>query len=93
MTDKSDIKKENMVQALEKTLGIVSTACKACNISRDTHYRWLHTDVDYRAKVLKINSLALDFAESKLFEQIKKGTPAAIIFYLKTKGKSRGYSQ
>ena len=33
----------------------------------------------------------MDFAESQLHQQIKDGSVAATIFYLKTKGKKRGY--
>ncbi len=82
-----------MLVALNKTLGVVTKACDACGISRDTHYRYLNSDQQYAQAVKNIDSTALDFVESQLFESIKKGTPASIIFYLKTKGKSRGYSQ
>jgi hypothetical protein len=34
----------------------------------------------------------LDFAEASLFKQIKEGNTPATVFFLKCKGKSRGYS-
>ena len=33
----------------------------------------------------------MDYAESQLHKQIGEGSTSATIFYLKTKGKSRGY--
>ncbi len=36
---------------------------------------------------------SIDLAESKLIEAIKAGNLTAIIFFLKTQGKSRGYSE
>jgi hypothetical protein len=35
--------------------------------------------------------VALDFAESQLHKQIQSGEVSSTIFYLKTKGKKRGY--
>ena len=84
-------KKEDLLQALEKALGVVSTACKKVGIGRATFYRWLKEDKDFSKEVQAIQDVALDFAESKLFEQIQDGSTAATIFYLKTKGKRRGY--
>lgn len=90
MTD-SDIQKKAMIVALEKSLGVVSTACKEIGISRQTHYRWLSEDEDYKREVEDVSELAMDFAESELHKLIKSGDTTAIIFYLKTKGKKRGY--
>lgn len=105
----SDITKKAMIEALKKSLGIVSTACQSVEISRQTHYRWLAEDADYKSQVEDISEDAIDFVESKLHEKIdgitiqtynSKGDPViyeqapsdtAIIFYLKTKAKKRGY--
>jgi len=40
---------------------------------------------------MDIENIALDFAESQLHKQIKEGNSTSTIFYLKTKGKKRGY--
>lgn len=90
-SDKSDTKKENLIKALTKTLGVVSTACTMAGVSRDTHYRYLKTDPEYKRKVNELKNVALDFAETHLHELIKDGNPAATIFFLKTQGKVRGY--
>lgn len=91
MSDKTDNKKKALLEALEKCLGIVTDACKNTNISRDTHYRWLKEDEKYKEAVEELEGVALDFAESKLHQKISTGDTTAIIFFLKTKGKKRGY--
>jgi hypothetical protein len=84
-------RKQFMLKALEQTLGVVTTAALKANVARDTHYDWMKKDKDYRAKVREIENVALDFAESQLHKQIQKGNPLSTIFYLKCKGKKRGY--
>lgn len=80
-----------MLEALEKSLGIVSTAAKVAGIDRSTHYLWLREDPAYKEAVEEVQDQVLDFAESHLYKLIKHGNPAANIFYLKTKGRKRGY--
>lgn len=82
-----------MLQALENNLGIASAAAKQVGINPKTHYEWMNVDPDYRADVEALSELTLDFAESELFKQMKKGQAASTIFFLKTKGKKRGYSE
>lgn len=80
-----------MIESLEKSLGVVTTAAKAVGIDRSTHYDWYNNDPEYRAAVDSISDIALDFAESQLHKQIQGGEVSSTIFYLKTKGKKRGY--
>lgn len=86
-----DTRKKAMVDALEKSLGIVTTACKSCDVARSTHYDWMKEDEEYKSAVESIGDIALDFAESQLHKQIQGGEVSSTIFYLKTKGKKRGY--
>lgn len=84
-------RKRMMIEALEKSLGIVTSACLVVGITRRMHYYWMQNDEKYRQAVEGIEDIALDFAESQLHKQIKDQDTAATIFYLKTKGKKRGY--
>jgi len=86
-----DILKKSMIEALEKSLGIVTTACKQIGIARQTHYDWLKQDEEYKDAVDSLQDMVLDFAESQLHKQIQQGEVTSTIFYLKTKGKKRGY--
>lgn len=80
-----------MLAALIKALGVVSNACKTAKIDRTTHYRWMKSDKNYARQVKDIENIAIDFAETALHKKIRKGDTIATIFYLKTKGKERGY--
>lgn len=89
--DKLDTKKRKFLEALEKCLGVVTDACKVSKMPRSTHYHWLKNDELYKEAVHSIQEMAVDFAESSLYKQIKAKNTPATIFYLKTKGKHRGY--
>jgi len=87
----TEIKKEAILKSLEASLGVVTTACKKTETPRSTFYKWLKEDEAFADKVKEIENVSLDFAESKLFEQMADNNTSATIFYLKTKGKKRGY--
>jgi hypothetical protein len=89
--DKTEHHKKAMIEALEKSLGVVTAACKSVGIGRTTHYMWMDQDREYKKAVEEISDVALDFAETHLHKQIKEGSSTSTIFYLKTKGKKRGY--
>jgi len=91
MATKTNILKRNLLEALEKSLGVVTSACKIVDCNRSTFYKYYNNDQDFRASVDELQNLTLDFAESQLHKQIKEGNTTATIFYLKTKGKKRGY--
>jgi hypothetical protein len=90
---KQDVQKKAMLEALKKSLGIVAHACESVGIARKTHYEWLDSDPAYRAAVDDIGELQVDFVESALMKRIKEGDTTGIIFYMKTKGRKRGYSE
>tara|TARA_R110000744_G_scaffold358249_2_gene465305 strand:- start:2538 stop:2897 length:360 start_codon:yes stop_codon:yes gene_type:complete len=83
--------KKALLESLEKSLGVVTTACKKVGIDRTTFYRYYKEDMEFKKQVDELSDVAIDFAESQLFKQIQSGNPTSTIFYLKTKAKKRGY--
>ncbi len=87
------LKKARMLKALKEANGLVSTAVYKSEISRETYYRWLKEDPVFAEEVDILEEKMLDFAEGKLFSLIGQGNVRAIIFFLRTRGKKRGYTE
>jgi hypothetical protein len=85
-------KKELLIEALERSLGIVTPACKDVGISRNQFYNYYNTDPIFKVAVDDINEITLDFAENQLLKKIKEGSERSILFYMKYKGRKRGYN-
>mgnify|MGYP002654737783 CR=1 FL=1 len=77
-------------KAIVKAFGNLSTAAKSLAVERATLYRWIEQEGLEQA-VIEGRNRRLDFAESMLDKGMQDGNMTAIIFYLKTQGKSRGY--
>ena len=87
------LKKKMLLKALEKSLAVISPACQMIGINRQTFYNWLKSDSQLKQQYEDIKEKSLDFAETSLLLQIADHNTTATIFYLKTKGKLRGYGQ
>lgn len=87
-----EVWKKKLLIALEKSLGIVTPACKEVGISRDRFYTYYHEDEEFKKAVDAINDIQTDFVENQLFKKIKEGSEKSILFYMRYKGKKRGYS-
>lgn len=83
--------KEAFLQNFKDGRGIVSYACSKTGISRATYYNWINSDKEFKNACDEINESVIDVVESKLLSSINDDNLTAIIFYLKTKGKKRGY--
>lgn len=83
--------KAAFLQVLQTSCGILQPACDACSIDRHTISRWRQLDKVFDQACKDTLDLGLDLAENALLRQIQSGDTTAIIFYLKCKGKERGY--
>ena len=86
-----EVWKQRLLVALEKSLGIVTPACKEVGISRMIFYKYYNEDPEFRLKVDELEDTQNDFVESQLFRKIKEGSEKSILFYMKHKGRKKGY--
>ena len=83
---------KRFLEALRGTVGNVTAACTVTGTARATFYVWRKIPA-FADAVADVEESNLDKAESALLGLIEAGNVAAIIFYLKTKGKKRGYTE
>ena len=82
---------EDFLVAYEKALGVMKPACDSVGIHRKTIWTWRQKYPEFDERCRECEEVAVDFVEAKLYKLIDKGAEASTIFYLKTKGKHRGY--
>ena len=87
-----ELYKKKLLEALEKSLGIVTPACKEVGISRNQFYVYYREDEEFKKAVDDINDITLDFVENQLLRKIKEGSERSIMFYMKYKARKRGYT-
>lgn len=84
--------KKEIEVALRAHAGLIASAAHELGCARSTLNLYIKDHYPSLQEVLEdCVETSLDFAEGKLLQEIKAGNMTAIIFYLKTKGKHRGY--
>lgn len=82
---------EQIATMYEKKGCNITATCAALNITRKTFYARKSKNKALADKIDACEESLIDFAESKLMEHISDGDVTSLIFFLKTKGKKRGY--
>ena len=77
--------------AYEKSLGVLKPACDMTGMCRKTIWEWRKKYPEFDAACHDCEETAVDFVETKLYKLINDGAEASTIFYMKTKGRKRGY--
>jgi hypothetical protein len=80
-----------IIAALQAGQGYVSAAAKALGCNPRTVYNYRDRYKSVAEAWAAIREARHDFVENALHSRIKDGDTTAIIFYLKTQCKSRGY--
>lgn len=81
----------DFLAAYEKSLGVLKPACEMTGMCRKTIWEWRKKYPEFDEACHECEEIAVDFVETKLYKLINDGAEASTIFYLKTKGRKRGY--
>ena len=91
------ISKEQMLEAIQGSQGLVSKiqrkleAILGEKISWDTTEKWIHKWEEAETAVKNEKEAMLDIAENNIFKDMVNGDTATSKWYLRMKGKERGY--
>ena len=93
MERKKKITNEQLIETLYKNGGLYAHAAKQLGISKQAIHKRIKNDPQIAEAYEDACEETLDLAEHELIKLIKAGNIRAIIFYLKMKGKKRGYTE
>lgn len=82
---------EKFIEVYQKKAGNISATCNALLVSRTQFYRKMKKSKKFKEAIDDAYESIIDNVESKLLSKINDGDTTATIFFLKTKGKKRGY--
>jgi hypothetical protein len=82
---------DQIVKAIEKSKGLLTGAARILKCSRTTVYGYMEQYPEVKEACKEANETTKDFAENKLIDAMDANNITAIIFYLKTKARDRGY--
>lgn len=91
MSKKREATANKIIAAIKSEKGYLTLAAKKAGLSYVTVWRYAQDFLSVKEAVEEAKETVLDFVEGQLYKKIEDGDVASIIFYLKTKGKSRGY--
>lgn len=86
-------KREEFLELYEKNACNVHRTCQKFGINRTTFYNWKNSDEEFKEGIEEADEGLIDDTESSLYHNITWGNVTAQIYFLKTKGKKRGWGE
>ena len=83
--------KKEFIRIFKANACNIKATCEAFGIDRSTYYDWMAKYQAFNSSVEEAKEGLIDDAESALLRNILEGNVTAQIFFLKTKGRERGY--
>lgn len=82
---------KGLKETIEKHRGNISLVARSFGVSRTTIYKHLNKHPELKVYLADEREKMIDNVESVLYNQALDGNITAVIFFLKTQGKNRGY--
>ena len=84
---------DDLAEQIEAKRGNVTAVAHHFRVSRPTVYRHIKGNPQLAEILHDARESLVDMAEDWLFKRIEEGDTTAIIFFLKTQGRERGYCE
>ena len=80
-----------VIEALQKTYGMVTLAAQLLKVSYNTLNKYIRSNKKIQSELQSIDEHILDRMQARLIKMAEDGNAGAVYFYLKCKGKQRGF--
>jgi hypothetical protein len=89
----ADLKAEQVIKRIKEVNGNLAAVARSMGIARMTLYRYMEAHPTIKAALDDARETMLDNAESVLYKKVLDGSTQELLFFLRTQGKSRGYTE
>lgn len=90
-SEQIELKKAKFLEALKECKGLIYLACSMANVGRTTVFLWRKEDANFEEAIKQVQEMVIDVVEHKLLSKIDDGDTDAMKFFLRSRGKDRGY--
>ena len=88
---RNELVAETVIKQIQALSGNVSSVAKFFRMSRQTMHKYINDHPTVQQALEESREKMIDNVESALYSQALAGNTTAMIFFLKTQGKKRGY--
>lgn len=90
---RQDWDRKDIISRIDQAKGNLAAVARSLGVSRTTVWRYIQDKPTVQQAVDEARETMLDNAESVLYKKVLDGDMTAVIFFLKTQGHKRGYTE
>lgn len=90
---KRKLRTKDVIEKMYQARGNLTAVAKACNVTRRTIQNYVNDYPAVKEALDDARETMLDAAESVLYKKVLAGSTPELLFFLKTQGYKRGYSE